>query len=79
MGFDPLPPQGGPPRVLVISLSLVGCHTGGLVPNHIPASSTLLNVASTLSLAMEDLFCWSSGLLQDELHYVALWYVCERR
>ena len=68
VGLDPLTPlRDSPP---VISLLLMGYEARKLVPQHISTPPTLLNLAFSWSLAVEDLFYQSSGHFQSELHYM---------
>lgn len=45
---------------------LVGHHMGGVVPSHISAPPTLLDLPFSLSLAVDTLICWLPGHFQDD-------------
>ena len=49
---------------------LLGHCAGGTVPNHVPAPPTVLGVAFSMFLDVEDLFYQSSGRFHGELHYM---------
>lgn len=65
--------------VFVVSLLFVVILTGGLVPNFIATPSTLYDVAWSMLLPVESLFCHSQVIFIVALMWLLSWCVCGRK